>query len=86
MDHGDIIDDERPTGLQRFGRAVGRIAWDSDVKSPAERRFMRKLDGALMTIACLGYFVKVSGKLQRIKLIRSTYLRRTSRGSIATLG
>jgi MFS transporter, ACS family, pantothenate transporter len=32
--------------------------WDSLDKSPAERRLVFKLDCALLTIGCLGYFVK----------------------------
>jgi hypothetical protein len=32
--------------------------WDTFDKSPEERRFMFKLDLALMTLASLGYFIK----------------------------
>ncbi|MCJ1419397.1 hypothetical protein MMC32_005752 [Xylographa parallela] len=32
--------------------------WDSLDKSPEERRFLFKLDSALITFACLGYFIK----------------------------
>lgn len=32
--------------------------WDTFDKSPEERRFLFKLDAALMTIASLGYFIK----------------------------
>lgn len=32
--------------------------WDSLDKSPEERRFLFKLDSAVLTFACLGYFIK----------------------------
>jgi ACS family pantothenate transporter-like MFS transporter len=32
--------------------------WDSLDKSPMERRFLFKLDSAVLTFACLGYFIK----------------------------
>lgn len=32
--------------------------WDTFDKSPEERRFLFKLDAALMTLASLGYFIK----------------------------
>lgn len=32
--------------------------WDTFDKSPEERRFLFKLDFALMTLASLGYFIK----------------------------
>lgn len=32
--------------------------WDSLDKSPEERRFLFKLDWAVLTFACLGYFIK----------------------------
>lgn len=32
--------------------------WDSLNKSPEERRFLFKLDGVLITLASLGYFIK----------------------------
>ncbi|KAI9631777.1 MFS general substrate transporter [Dioszegia hungarica] len=41
-----------------IGSKIRRIVWDSDNKSEVERKFVRKLDCALLTIAMLGYFVK----------------------------
>lgn len=32
--------------------------WDSLDKSPEERRFLFKLDWAVLIFACLGYFIK----------------------------
>lgn len=32
--------------------------WDSLDKSPEERKFLFKLDAAVLTFACLGYFIK----------------------------
>jgi len=32
--------------------------WDSLDKSPQERKFLFKLDSAVLTFACLGYFIK----------------------------
>lgn len=32
--------------------------WDTFDKSPEERKFLFKLDAALMTLASLGYFIK----------------------------
>ncbi|OAA39052.1 MFS general substrate transporter [Cordyceps fumosorosea ARSEF 2679] len=32
--------------------------WDSLDKSPQERRFLFKIDAAILTVACLGYFIK----------------------------
>ena len=34
------------------------VIWDSLDKSPEERKFLFKLDSALITFACLGYFIK----------------------------
>ncbi|KIY50074.1 MFS general substrate transporter [Fistulina hepatica ATCC 64428] len=41
-----------------IGARISRVVWDRDDKSEEERRFVRRLDLGLMTIACLGYFVK----------------------------
>ncbi len=32
--------------------------WDTFDKSPEERRFLTKLDGVVLTLASLGYFIK----------------------------
>ncbi|KAK7032285.1 hypothetical protein VNI00_013244 [Paramarasmius palmivorus] len=37
---------------------ISRFVWDRDDKSEEERKFVRRLDMGLMTIACLGYFIK----------------------------
>lgn len=38
-----------------------RYIWDSFDKSPEERWFLFKLDSVLLTLASLGYFIKVRG-------------------------
>jgi ACS family pantothenate transporter-like MFS transporter len=39
-------------------RSWKSYVWDTFDKSPEERRFLFKLDCALMTLASLGYFIK----------------------------
>ncbi|KAF9064790.1 MFS general substrate transporter [Rhodocollybia butyracea] len=41
-----------------WGSRISRVIWDRDDKSEEERKFVRRLDWGLMTIACLQYFVK----------------------------
>ena len=64
----DIIDDVSSTEAQVDGVPVEKDAtatrnwrsyvWDTFDKSPEERRFLFKLDAALLTFASLGYFIK----------------------------
>ncbi|KAE9403972.1 MFS general substrate transporter [Gymnopus androsaceus JB14] len=41
-----------------IGSRISRIIWDRDDKPEPERKFVQRLDWGLMTVACLGYFVK----------------------------
>ncbi|KAL2826748.1 pantothenate transporter [Aspergillus pseudoustus] len=50
----EIIEKPAPSRRQTWRRYV----WDTFDKSPEERRFLFKLDAALLTFASLGYFVK----------------------------
>ena len=43
--------------------------WDTFDKSPEERRFLFKLDAALMTIASLGYFIKYLDQVRLLILL-----------------
>lgn len=43
---------------EKPNRSWKSYIWDTFDKSPEERRFMFKLDLALMTLASLGYFIK----------------------------
>lgn len=43
---------------EKATRSWKSYVWDTFDKSPEERRFMFKLDLALMTLASLGYFIK----------------------------
>ncbi|KAF1986877.1 pantothenate transporter [Aulographum hederae CBS 113979] len=52
----NLITEERAT-LSTTKRWVSYI-WDTFDKSPEERRFLFKLDAALLTFASLGYFIK----------------------------
>lgn len=49
-----------PTGLiqPKPKRTWQSYVWDSLDKSPEERRFLFKLDAAVLTFASLGYFIK----------------------------
>ncbi|KAL0579293.1 hypothetical protein V5O48_002691 [Marasmius crinis-equi] len=50
--------DETTPRKRSIGSRISRIVWDRDDKSEEERKFVRRLDLGLMTIACLGYFIK----------------------------
>lgn len=50
--HADDVIQEKPK------RTYASYVWDTLGKSPEERRFLFKLDSALLTFACLGYFIK----------------------------
>ncbi|KAF5362946.1 hypothetical protein D9758_007078 [Tetrapyrgos nigripes] len=41
-----------------WGRRISQVVWDRDDKSEEERKYVQRLDLGLMTIACLGYFIK----------------------------
>lgn len=58
----DVPDTSFPSAtevLQTKPKATWKsYLWDTFDKSPEERRFLFKLDAALMTLASLGYFIK----------------------------
>ncbi|KIV82512.1 hypothetical protein PV11_04615 [Exophiala sideris] len=57
---GDESIPSSPTGLiqSKPQRTWQSYVWDSLDKSPEERRFLFKLDAAVLTFASLGYFIK----------------------------
>ena len=50
--HAEEVIQAKPT------RTWQSYIWDSFDKSPEERRFLFKLDSAVLTFASLGYFIK----------------------------
>ncbi|KAF4336748.1 hypothetical protein FBEOM_9379 [Fusarium beomiforme] len=61
QDHSLTSDSDAPvvTVLQETPkRSWKSYIWDTFDKSPEERKFLFKLDAALMTLASLGYFIK----------------------------
>lgn len=57
---------ERDNAVQKADEVVAKdvkldwrgVIWDTFNKSPEERKFLFKLDAALLTFASLGYFIK----------------------------
>lgn len=61
-----IPDEEREVAQQKAEEIIAKdlptkwtgYIWDTFDKSPAERKFLFKLDAALLTIGSLGFFIK----------------------------
>jgi MFS transporter, ACS family, pantothenate transporter len=56
IDHSIL--EETPTIAAKPKKTWRSYIWDTFDKSPEERRFLFKLDGVILTLASLGYFIK----------------------------
>ena len=76
-DTGDVIQPAAAV-LEKPKRSWKSYVWDTFDKSPEERKFMFKLDLALMTLASLGYFIKYLDQVRRFPggAVRSMLTRR----------
>lgn len=58
----DSVNEESQTSINNANprRSFRSFIWDTDthLKSPAERRFLLKLDSAILSVGCLGFFMK----------------------------
>lgn len=52
--------DTEPQEKKTPSRSFRSFIWDTDthLKMPEERRLLRKLDWSILTIGCLGFFMK----------------------------
>src|SRR4051812_14219221 len=55
---GTSLHEETPAIAANPKRTWRSYLWDTFDKSPEERRFLFKLDGVVLTLASLGYFIK----------------------------
>lgn len=61
-------DEDAATWIRRNPRRSWKShIWDTFDKSPEERRFLFKLDVALMTLASLGYFIKAMDQVYHLQ-------------------
>lgn len=72
LPYSDVVPDDVQHKPDSKARWRARYIWDTLDKDPKERWFLFKLDAVLLTLASLGYFIKVTHLLVRMTGIRLT--------------